>query len=38
VLLTPRTADAPSRLMKDVGQRFSQYMNKKYSRRGAFWE
>jgi putative transposase len=38
LLLTPGDARAPSQLMKDVGQRFAQYMNKKYSRVGSLWQ
>lgn len=38
LLLTPRSICGPSQLMKDVGQRFAQYMNRKYSRVGSFWQ
>ncbi|HUR87606.1 MAG TPA: transposase [Ramlibacter sp.] len=38
VLLTPRTVEGPSRFMKDVNQRFAQFMNRKYARVGSLWQ
>lgn len=38
VLLTPGTVEGASRLMKDVNQRFSQYINRKYGRVGSLWQ
>jgi len=38
LLLTPETADAPALMMKHLGQRYVQYINRKYSRSGTLWE
>jgi putative transposase len=38
LLTTPDTADAISLLMKDVGQRYAQYVNRAYGRTGGLWE
>lgn len=38
LLLTPGDVHAPSQLMKDVGQRYAQYMNRKYTRVGSLWQ
>lgn len=38
VLLTPRTKHGASLLMKDVGQRYTQYVNRTYRRTGTLWE
>jgi putative transposase len=38
LLLTPLTADAPSLLMKHLGQRYVQYINRTYRRSGTLWE
>jgi putative transposase len=37
-LVTPTTEDAISMVMKRVGSRYAQYMNKKYRRTGTLWE
>ena len=38
LLLTPREADAASQLMKRLGQRYVQYVNRTYRRSGTLWE
>jgi len=38
LLFTPRTIDGPSLLMKYLGQRFVQYMNRKHGRSGRLFE
>jgi len=38
LLLTPAHADGPSLLMKHLGQRYVQYVNKTYRRSGTLWE
>jgi putative transposase len=38
LLLTPDRADGPSSLMKHIGQRFAQYVNRKYERTGTLFE
>jgi len=38
LLLSPRNADAPSRLMKSIGQRYAQYFNRTHERTGTLWE
>lgn len=38
LLLTPAKEDAPSLLMKHLGQRYVQYANKTYRRSGTLWE
>lgn len=38
LLLTPARMDAPSMLMKHLGQRYVQYINKTYRRSGTLWE
>jgi putative transposase len=38
LLLTPRYADGPSQLMKHLGQRYVQYVNRVYQRSGTLWE
>ncbi len=37
-LVTPETDDAISLVMKQVGSRYAQYINKKYKRTGTLWE
>jgi len=37
-LVTPNEDDAISSLMKQVGSRYAQYINKKYKRTGTLWE
>jgi putative transposase len=37
-LVTPDTEDAISVVMKQVGSRYAQYINKKYKRTGTLWE
>jgi putative transposase len=38
LLLTPARQDSPSLLMKHLGQRYVQYINKTYRRSGTLWE
>jgi putative transposase len=38
LLLTPQRADGASRLMKHLGQRYVQYVNRMYRRSGTLWE
>lgn len=38
ILLTPGEEDGASRLMKDLGQRYTQYVNRRYRRSGTLWE
>ena len=38
LLLTPTTPSACARLMRNVGQRYAQYFNKRYERRGTLWD
>ncbi len=38
LLLTPATADGPSNLMKHLGQRYVQFVNRSYGRSGTLWE
>ncbi|EWY38519.1 transposase IS200 [Skermanella stibiiresistens SB22] len=38
LLLTPTDADAPSRVMKRLGQRYVQYVNRSHQRSGTLWE
>jgi putative transposase len=38
MLMTPIRTDGPSLLMKRVGQRFAQYVNRKYDRSGSLFE
>jgi putative transposase len=38
LLVTPPTADASARLMRNLGQRYVQYFNRRYYRRGTLWE
>ena len=38
ILLTPETPLGPSLLMKHLGQRYVQYINKTYRRSGTLWE
>jgi putative transposase len=38
LLLTPEIPDGPSLLMKFLGQRYVQYVNKTYKRTGTLWE
>ena len=38
LLLTPRRPDGASLLMKDLGQRYVQYVNRVYERSGTLWE
>jgi len=38
LLLTPRDADSCARLMRNVGQRYVQYVNRRYERCGTLWE
>jgi putative transposase len=37
-LVTPGSDDAISKLMKNVGSRYAQYINRKYRRTGTLWE
>jgi putative transposase len=38
LLLTPKNADSPGQLMKRLGQRYVQYVNRTYKRSGTLWE
>jgi putative transposase len=38
LLLTPALSDGPSLLMKHLGQRYVQYVNRTYRRSGTLWE
>jgi putative transposase len=38
ILLTPATSDACTALMRDLGQRYVQYFNRRYGRTGTLWE
>jgi putative transposase len=38
LLLTPETADGCALLMKNLGQRYVQYVNRAYKRSGTLWE
>jgi putative transposase len=38
LLLTPQTSDGAGKLMKRLGQRYAQYINRSYRRSGTLWE
>ena len=38
LLMTAKQADGPSRVMKRLGQRYVQYVNRTYRRSGTLWE
>lgn len=38
LLLTPKDADSAGKLMKRLGQRYVQYINRTYKRSGTLWE
>jgi putative transposase len=38
LLMTPSTAQACTDLMRDLGQRYVQYFNRRYERTGTLWE
>ena len=38
LLLTPARADSPGQMMKHLGQRYVQYVNRTYRRSGTLWE
>ena len=38
LLLTPSHSDSPALLMKNLGQRYVQYINRTYGRTGTLWE
>jgi len=38
LLLTPQQADGPALMMKHLGQRYVQYINRTYQRSGTLWE
>ena len=38
LLVTPTDGNAPSRVMKRLGQRYVQYINRTYRRTGSLWE
>jgi len=38
LLLTPEKEDSASKLMKNLGQRYVQYINRTYNRSGTLWE
>jgi putative transposase len=38
MLVTPESTDSCARLMRNLGQRYVQYFNRRYERRGTLWE
>ncbi len=38
LLLTPKSGEGPSQVMKQLGQRYVQYINRTYRRSGTLWE
>jgi len=38
LLLTPAAVESPGRMMKALGQRYVQYVNRAYGRSGTLWE
>ena len=38
LLVTPGSSEAPTNLMRDLGQRYVQYYNKRHRRTGTLWE
>jgi len=38
LLVTPRAIESCSKLMKNLGQRYTQYFNRRYERTGTLWE
>jgi putative transposase len=38
LLITPCDVSGPAKLMRDLGQRYVQYFNLRYERRGTLWE
>jgi putative transposase len=38
LLITPKNADSLATLMKHLGQRYVQYVNRTYRRSGTLWE
>jgi putative transposase len=38
LLLTPRDTDSCARLMRNLGQQYVQYVNRRYQRSGTLWE
>ena len=38
LLLTPEKADSLGKMMKALGQRYVQYVNRTYRRSGTLWE
>ena len=38
LLVTPSSEDSCARLMRNLGQRYAQYFNRRYERRGSLWE
>ena len=38
LLMTPKQGDGPSQVMKHLGQRYVQYINRTYRRSGTLWE
>lgn len=38
LLVTPESANSPAKLMKALGQRYVQYINRRYGRTGTLWE
>lgn len=38
LLVTPKVAQGPSALMKSLGERYVQYINRRHSRTGTLWE
>ena len=38
LLMTPKNGEGPSQVMKQLGQRYVQYVNRTYQRSGTLWE
>ncbi len=38
LLITPENSNSPGKLMKALGQRYVQYVNRRYRRTGSLWE
>ena len=38
LLMTPKEGEGPSQVMKHLGQRYVQYINRTYRRSGTLWE
>src|SRR4051812_33386562 len=38
LLVSPRESEGPATLMKSLGERYVQYVNRRYGRTGTLWE